>query len=82
MYSIGQVARLLQVHSQTLRNWEKQGLISPKRFGQARIYSENDINLCRKIKRFSGHGIQLQIIKQALQQKSTITIKGGKVHEH
>lgn len=77
MYSIGQVARLLNVHSQTLRNWERQGLISPKRFGQSRVYSKSDIKQCKKVKRYSGRGIQLQSIKEAINnydQKS----QGGK----
>lgn len=78
MFTIGQVSRLLKVHSQTLRNWERQGLIIPQRIGQSRIYSDEDIRQCKQIKRMSGHGVQLQIIKEALKKKQyPQTLKGG-----
>lgn len=78
MYSIGQAAELLKVHSQTLRNWEKQGLIQPKRFGHARVYEEEDLERCRLIKKYSGRGIHLKGIKDIIQlNKSLKDQRGG-----
>ena len=51
--TIGQVAAELQVTPQTLRNWEKRGLIpEPSRFGlgKRRFYTKRDIE---SIKRFA-----------------------------
>ena len=38
-FKINQVAEILSVHQQTLRNWERHGLIKPERCGRVRIYS-------------------------------------------
>ena len=44
VYSIGSVARMLQVSVQLLRLYEKEGLILPLRSeGKQRLYSESDI---------------------------------------
>ncbi len=64
--SINEAAELLRVHQQTLRNWERRGLIKPIRAGMRRIYTEENIILCRKIKEFSGRGISLKGIKELI----------------
>ncbi|MEW6001883.1 MAG: MerR family transcriptional regulator [Nitrospirota bacterium] len=43
LYSIGIVAELLGTTDQTLRLYEKHGLIKPARRNKNRFYSENDI---------------------------------------
>lgn len=43
LYSIGVVADLIGVNEQTLRIYEKHGLIKPGRRNKNRFYSENDI---------------------------------------
>jgi MerR family transcriptional regulator/heat shock protein HspR len=43
LYVIGVVARMLRVHPQTLRMYEREGLISPVRAGGQRLYSESEI---------------------------------------
>jgi len=40
---ISVVSRMLSVHPQTLRLYEKEGLISPQRTRRQRLYSENDV---------------------------------------
>jgi MerR family transcriptional regulator, heat shock protein HspR len=40
---ISVVSRLLSVHPQTLRLYEKEGLISPRRTRKQRLYSEQDV---------------------------------------
>lgn len=41
-YSIGELARELNVTPRTLRHYEDQGLVRPGRSGQSRIYSRGD----------------------------------------
>ncbi|MDQ4076690.1 MAG: MerR family transcriptional regulator [Chloroflexota bacterium] len=50
VYSIGDVAETLGVHPQTLRNWERAGLIKPTRVGgNRRVYFDEDMELLRYI---------------------------------
>jgi MerR family transcriptional regulator/heat shock protein HspR len=61
LYMIGVAARLCGVHPQTLRQYERLGLISPSRVGaKNRLYSENDIQRIRSIQRLTQQmGINL-----------------------
>jgi MerR family transcriptional regulator/heat shock protein HspR len=43
VYLISIVSKLLDVHPQTLRLYEKEGFVRPKRANKQRIYSETDI---------------------------------------
>ena len=50
-YVISVVARMLGVHAQTLRYYEKVGLIEPSRSeGRIRLYSNNDIERLRQVR--------------------------------
>lgn len=53
VYMIRIVARRLHVHPQTLRMYEKEGLIHPHRAGRQRLYSEEDIERLRMILRLT-----------------------------
>lgn len=43
LYMISVVSEMLHVHPQTLRIYEKEGLVSPSRAGGQRLYSEADV---------------------------------------
>ena len=43
LFTIGTVSELIGEHPETLRVWEKNGLIHPIRSGKQRKYSNNDI---------------------------------------
>lgn len=43
LYLISVVSEMLRVHPQTLRLYEKDGLIAPRRTKKQRLYSENDV---------------------------------------
>ena len=43
LYTIGIVAALLDEHPETLRVWERNGLLTPARFGKQRRYSNEDV---------------------------------------
>jgi MerR family transcriptional regulator, heat shock protein HspR len=50
VYMIGVAAQLCSVHPQTLRQYERLGLVVPARVGaKNRLYSENDIRRVRRI---------------------------------
>jgi MerR family transcriptional regulator, heat shock protein HspR len=50
LYAISIVAEMLGVHPQTLRLYERQGLITPNRTsGKTRLYSERDVEQLRVI---------------------------------
>ncbi len=52
LYSIGTVARILNVAVQTLRMYEREGLIVPSKSpGNQRLYSEADVERLRCIRR-------------------------------
>ena len=49
-YSISVVAEMFEVHQQTIRMYEKEGLISPKRSdGNTRLFSEEDVDRLEEI---------------------------------
>lgn len=49
-FSISAVAEMFSVHQQTIRLYEKEGLISPKRSkGNTRLFSEEDVNELEQI---------------------------------
>src|SRR5271157_4912013 len=66
LFTINDVAKLLNVHQQTLRNWEKKNLVKPLRVGRTRVYAPQHIELCKKIKEYSGKGISLRGVKELL----------------
>src|SRR5512139_2090796 len=43
LYMISVVSRMLEVHPQTLRMYEREGFISPHRINRQRFYSDEDI---------------------------------------
>jgi len=49
-YSISVVAKMFSVHQQTVRMYEKEGLISPKRTeGNTRLFSEEDVDRLEEV---------------------------------
>lgn len=54
VYMISVAARLTHLHPQTLRMYERMGLIRPARIGEKnRMYSEHDIERLRQIQRLT-----------------------------
>ena len=50
VFSIGVVARIVGVHQQTVRNYERAGLLTPKRTrGGTRRYSQRNLQQIQKI---------------------------------
>ncbi len=54
LYMIGVAARLCQMHPQTLRMYERMGLVEPMRSNKKnRMYSESDIERLQQIQRLT-----------------------------
>lgn len=49
-YSISAVAKMFSVHQQTIRLYEKQGLLTPKRSsGNTRLFAEEDVDRLEEV---------------------------------
>ncbi len=61
LYMIGVVAEMLKVHPQTLRFYEKKGLLRPSRsVGRTRMYSDEDVDdLARLLRLTRDLGVNL-----------------------
>jgi MerR family transcriptional regulator/heat shock protein HspR len=68
VYIISVAAELAGVHPQTLRIYERKGLLEPARTqGGSRRYSEADIRLLRKIQELTDEGLNLAGVKRVLE---------------
>jgi MerR family transcriptional regulator/heat shock protein HspR len=57
LYFISVAARMLGMHPQTLRKYERLGLIQPSRtIGSMRLYSRDELARLKAIKRLVGDG--------------------------
>ncbi len=67
VYVISVAAELTGLHPQTLRTYERLGLITPGRTGGGgRRYSMTDIELLREIAELTAHGIGLEGVRRIL----------------
>ncbi len=67
VYSISVASELSQVGLQTLRLYERRGLIHPQRTaGGTRRYSENDITRIRRITELVATGVNLPGVERIL----------------
>lgn len=73
-FSIGVVARMVDLHPQTLRLYERVGLIAPARSpGNVRLYSELDVERLRKICRLTDElGVNLAAVEVIMRLTDTI----------
>jgi len=71
LYMIGVVAEMLKLHPQTLRMYEKKGLIRPSRtVGQTRIYSAEDVEEIARVTRLGRDlGVNLAGIEIILKMR-------------
>ncbi len=67
LYLIGIAARMAGMHPQTLRVYERRGLVSPQRSaGNTRRYSAADVALLQRIQELSEEGLNLAGIERVL----------------
>ncbi|MFY0409017.1 heat shock protein transcriptional repressor HspR [Solicola sp. PLA-1-18] len=74
VFVISVAAELSGLHPQTLRTYDRLGLVSPGRVGGgARRYSLHDVALLRDVARLSAEGLGLEGIKRVLDLEQQVT---------
>lgn len=73
VYVISVAAELAGVHPQTLRIYERKGLVEPGRTrGGSRRYSDADIALLRRIQDLTNEGLNLAGVKRVLELEAEL----------
>ncbi|MDT0380163.1 helix-turn-helix domain-containing protein [Streptomyces sp. DSM 42041] len=83
VYVISVAAQLSGLHPQTLRQYDRLGLVSPDRTaGRGRRYSARDIELLRQVQQLSqDEGINLAGIKRIIELENQVTALQSRVAE-
>jgi len=73
VYVISVAAELAGVHPQTLRIYERKGLLDPARTeGGSRRYSDVDIEQLERIQELTSAGLNLEGVKRVLQLEAEV----------
>lgn len=74
VYIISVAAELVDMHPQTLRLYERKGLIQPKRSGgKTRLYSERDVEKLREIRRLTQElGVNLAGVEEIIKLRDEL----------
>jgi MerR family transcriptional regulator, heat shock protein HspR len=73
VYVISVAAELAGVHPQTLRIYERKGLVDPARTaGGSRRYSDADIDLLKRIQDLTNAGLNLAGVERVLQLEAEV----------
>ena len=73
VYVISVAAELAGMHPQTLRIYERKGLVDPARtVGGSRRYSEADIAQLRRIQDLTNAGLNLEGVRQVMPLESEV----------
>ena len=73
VYVISVAAEIAGVHPQTLRIYERKGLVDPARTtGGSRRYSDADIDMLRRISELTDEGLNLVGVKKVIELETEI----------
>ena len=73
VFAIAVAAELAGMHPQTLRQYDRLGLVEPKRTkGKSRRYSMRDVAQLREVARLSGEGVSLEGIRRVLHLENEV----------
>ena len=73
LYMIGIAAELAGMHPQTLRMYERRGLVSPSRSkGGTRLYSQADVARLRRVQQMSETGLNLTGIERVMDMERAL----------
>ena len=83
IFVISVAAELAGMHAQTLRNYDRLGLVTPHRTsGGGRRYSPRDVALLREVKRLSqDEGVNLAGIKRIIELTNQVEALQHRVRE-
>lgn len=80
VFVISVAAQLADMHPQTLRQYDRMGLVSPSRqAGKQRRYSQRDVQLLRQVQQLSKEGVSLEGIRRILQLEREVDQLRGQV---
>ncbi|MGD0881506.1 MAG: helix-turn-helix transcriptional regulator [Acidimicrobiales bacterium] len=73
VYVISVAAELVGVHPQTLRVYERKGLLDPTRTrGGSRRFSERDLDRLRQIQSLTNEGLNLEGVRRVLELQAEV----------
>jgi MerR family transcriptional regulator/heat shock protein HspR len=83
LYLIGVVADMLRIHPQTLRLYERKGLIRPSRtVGRTRMYSSDDVEDIRRILRLTRDlGVNLAGVEIILKMRRQMLLMQEEIEQ-
>ncbi|MFF1572520.1 heat shock protein transcriptional repressor HspR [Leifsonia sp. NPDC058292] len=82
VFVISIAAELAGMHPQTLRQYDRLGLVSPTRTsGKSRRYSMRDVIKLQEIARLGGEGVSLEGIRRILELEDQVGALQNRVHE-
>ncbi|WP_443082119.1 heat shock protein transcriptional repressor HspR [Terrabacter sp. C0L_2] len=82
VFVISVAAELAGMHAQTLRQYDRLGLVSPSRTrGGGRRYSTRDVELLREVQRLSQEGVSLAGIQRILDLENHVAALRSRVEE-
>jgi MerR family transcriptional regulator, heat shock protein HspR len=82
LYIISVAAELAGVHPQTLRIYERKGLIEPSRTeGRSRRYSDRDIALLQRIQELTNEGVSLAGVRRVLELEAELDELKAKIEQ-
>jgi MerR family transcriptional regulator/heat shock protein HspR len=82
LYIISVAAELAGVHPQTLRIYERKGLIEPSRTeGRSRRYSDRDIALLQRIQELTNEGVSLVGVRKVLELEAELDDARDRIEE-
>ncbi|HXD27756.1 MAG TPA: helix-turn-helix transcriptional regulator [Arthrobacter sp.] len=82
VFVISVAAELADMHPQTLRQYDRMGLVSPSRQrGKQRRYSKHDVELLREVQRLSKDGVSLEGIRRVLELENQVAALRARVAE-
>jgi MerR family transcriptional regulator, heat shock protein HspR len=82
LYIISVAAELAGVHPQTLRIYERKGLIEPSRTeGRSRRYSDRDIALLQRIQQLTNEGVSLAGVRKVLELEAELDDARRRIEE-
>jgi MerR family transcriptional regulator, heat shock protein HspR len=82
VYIISVAAELAGVHPQTLRVYERKGLLRPERtLGNTRRYSPRDLEQLRQIQELTRDGVNLAGVKKIIELKTELEALRTRTHE-
>ncbi len=82
VFAIAVAAELAGMHPQTLRQYDRLGLVSPTRTaGKSRRYSMRNVVQLREIAQLSAEGVSLEGIRRVLDLEDQVTALSLRVRE-